>query len=313
MLVLSEHKEGTAVTIESLMAYLHQFRPEEAPGSVGTPQPEAQRSGAMTIEPLRRGTAQPSHAQPYYELLYVLAGSVVCVVAGNELTVPAGAALLLAAGVQRTLHVNSVGDIAVSVMLDEPRLPVRFFEAVGQLPAVGEVFRLNLFRRWLLLDFGVGSRADTYGRLMLCDYFEPGGTGLTAELLLQLFLTEADSAPVISRSDEGIEGVLPQIAQYIRIHCAEATLEDTAQRFGYSPDYLSGAIHRQYGVSFTGYRNQHCLLRAAALLCDTNRPVAEIAAMSGIPSGSHFRRLFAAQFHMTPAQYRKTYGGNQNG
>ena len=63
-------------------------------------------------------------------------------------------------------------------------------------------------------------------------------------------------------------------------------------------------MRRRYGVSFTRYRNLHCLQQAAALLCNTNRSVTDIAAEVGLSSLSHFYKLFSAEYGMAPAEYR---------
>ena len=295
--------------MDDLTAFLYQFRPDELPDATAEAPKTAVR-GPMQIEKVRRLSPPPQRPQPWYELIYVLAGSVDCDVEGEAVHIAAGELLVIAANVAHSLHTCGIDDLAVSILLDEHVVSTHFYQSVCRLPTLGELFRPNLLNRWALVPLGVDSRADGYARRMLCCWFdaEPHCEIAAAELLL-LLLIEADGAlsRMQPRAEGGIIGEVEQIARYINANCATATLEETAQRFGYSQDYLSAAIRGYCGDSFIGYRNRCCLLRAAAALVGTDRPIAEIAAASGIPSPSFFRRLFSEQFHMSPAQYRKTY------
>ena len=338
-----EKGEERPVTFDDLSMYLHQRRPEEFPGLVvgydirkhrGLASPSglvgkqfeeySVRPGFNAENPNNvfleappfyiakngRLCDNPPHHQDYYEIVYVLEGAIHCAVNETELSLPAGTALLIASGVRHQMYTCGLEDIAVSIFLDRNYLTPRFLQVVGQLPTVGAIYQPNPPEVYLKVEFGVGSQADRCGRMLLCSYFDPGShEDLSAELLLLLFFTEMDGT--INRTPrsggEGIARELPHIARYIETNCATVTLAQVAQRFGYSPSYLSDAIRRQFGISFTRYRNHYCLLRAAALLCSTDHSVTDIAAESGLPSLSYFYRLFTEEFHMAPAAYREKY------
>ena len=254
-----------------------------------------------------RLNTNPPHEQTYYEIVYVLEGSITCAVNNEEIIVPAGAMLLMAADIYHHMYTCGIDDIAVSIYFEKSFLSSRFMQSMSRLPSVGGIYKAKPDYPYLLIDFGVDSQTDHFGRMMLCSYFDPGShSDQSTELLLLLFLTEADSVlnRTMRRTSEGIESELPRIARYIEVHCADVTLLEVAQRFGYAEDYLSAAIRRRYGVSFTRYRNLHCLQQAAALLCSTNRSVTDIAAEVGLSSLSHFYKLFSAEYGMAPAEYR---------
>ncbi len=257
-----------------------------------------------------RLSTNPAHDQEYYEIIYVLEGSIDCTVNYEAIHIPAGAMLLMAPDIHHHVLTCGLEDIAVSIFLDTSFVNSHFMRVVGQLPSVGEIYSAKPSKPWLLIDFGVESQTDTFGRMLLCSYFDPGShSELSTELLLQLFLIEADSTlnRVLHRSPEGIDAELPRIARYVEVHCDTVTLSETAQRFGYAENYLSAAFRQKFGLSFTRYRNLICLQRAASLLRSTNHTVTEIAAEVGLPSLSHFYKLFAAEYNMAPAEYRANY------
>ena len=331
------------MTFDDLTAYLHILRPDEVSGLIVGYDIENDsgiaRTGSASGEPFTRYTMRPSfdesnpnnaflkkppfsiakngrlntnppHNQPYCEIVYVLEGEIRCAVNGEEYTVPAGSALFMAPDISHHMHTCGLEDIAVSIFFEKEYLLSRFLQTVRQLPSVGEIYKEKPAYPCLLVNFGVGSPTDHYGRMMLCNYFDPSShSDLSTELLLQLFLTEADSTlnRVIRRSGEGIDAELKRISRYIEVHCATVTLSDVAARFGYAENYLSAAIRKRYGMSFTKYRNHICLQNASALLSGTDRSVTEIAAEVGMPTLSHFYRLFTEEYRMKPAEYRSRY------
>ena len=94
--------------------------------------------------------------------------------------------------------------------------------------------------------------------------------------------------------------------QYIDANSATATLAEAATRFGYTSGYISKALKRATGQSFSQLRQERCILRAAVLLlAEPGRSVTSIADEVGIGNITQFYRLFDQQFHMTPKAYRQ--------
>jgi AraC-like DNA-binding protein len=84
------------------------------------------------------------------------------------------------------------------------------------------------------------------------------------------------------------------------------SLRDVATFAGYSPAYLTNAIHR-----ITGYSVNHWILRrrmqkAKHLLKETNFSVERIAETVGYRSTSHFFRQFHKLFNVSPQVWRKS-------
>ena len=332
------------MNFSDLTEYLHQYRRDEVPGlvvgyskekKVGISSKEIGDFNSTSMYSVRppfnaanpnnglieeipfyiakngRLNENPAHFQEYYEAIYVLEGSLTHEVNGAVVIQKPGTLLILTGGVYHKIHTCGHEDIAVSIFIDEKMLIPKFYQRISPLQMVGPMFQKHAPSDYLLIDFGVESTTDIYGKLMLCSYFDPSAhSDQSTELLLLLFFTEADST-LLQQSRPaklGIDAQLDQISRYIQSNCAAVTLEETAKQFGYAPSYLSTTIRQEFGMSFTRFRNHHRILMAAALLCGTERSIIEIAAEVGILTLSHFYQLFEKEFHLTPSAYREKYG-----
>lgn len=331
------------MNFSDLSRYLHQWQPHELPGLIvdydiskqqgyamfpgheydgvetysvrpafdsRNPNNSYIESSELQIAKSGRLNTHLEHDQNYYETLYVLEGSVDCTVNGISVHIPAGAMLLMTAGISHFTAPLGPDDIAVSFYFERSYVTGSFYRTVSQLSSVGNIYKSNPNAPFLLIEFGVNSQADIYGRTLLCNYFDPNShSPLSTSLLFQLFLTEADATlnKTLSSSEQGIDAKLSLIARYIELHCATVTLAEVAHQFGYTENYISSAIRRKFGVSFTRYRNLFCVQAAAAMLYSTNLSITEIAAEVGLNSLSHFYKLFTAEYGIAPAEYRSRH------
>lgn len=85
------------------------------------------------------------------------------------------------------------------------------------------------------------------------------------------------------------------------------TLTELAAEVSLAPGYLVRLFGRSVGVSPMAYLQRIRAERAAALLIETDLPVATIGAMVGWPDPSHASRRFRACFAMSPLQYRSAF------
>jgi len=105
---------------------------------------------------------------------------------------------------------------------------------------------------------------------------------------------------------------LSSITDYIRANYNEnLTLEKVADRFGFSPAYLSRMFQKYAGINYKKYVQELRIEAGYRLLMNTARPVGEIAMECGFPDGRSFAKAFSRRYGMTPAQYRKTGRGPQ--
>lgn len=262
------------------------------------------------INPHGRLNDMAAHGHEYYEAMYVLSGRISHQIDGQRIDLPAGSLLLMHPSVTHKVFPCSMEDIAVSITMGDHLLLPRFMSTIGRLPTIGPLFSDAPARPWLKIEFGTDSLCHSYGQQLLCSFFDPDShSDITTELLLLLFLTEADRAaqPEVIHSDQGIHSDINRIARYIQLHYAEITAADVAREFGYTENYITRALKKHYGMGFVRYRNRQCLMAATGLLINTQRSIAQIAAEVDIPSVSHFYKLFVEEYRMTPTEYRSRF------
>jgi AraC-like DNA-binding protein len=99
---------------------------------------------------------------------------------------------------------------------------------------------------------------------------------------------------------------LVRVTNYIDEHYTEGiSLDEVAGQTGISRYYVSHLFKELMNTTFVGYVNELRLNRAAMLLVTSDKPIIEIASISGFNNLSNFNRAFKMHFGKTPSAYRK--------
>ena len=110
-----------------------------------------------------------------------------------------------------------------------------------------------------------------------------------------------------ARGDEYFEKFI-EICDYIQEHCSEdLTLDDIADRSGFSKFYFSRRFKQFTNVSFYKYVNQKRIAKAETFLTDPRNSVTDVALNCGFPSLSSFIRMFKIIKGCTPTEFRNMY------
>lgn len=96
------------------------------------------------------------------------------------------------------------------------------------------------------------------------------------------------------------------VCDYIDEHCTEdLTLEETAERSGFSKYHFSRLFKEFMNISFYKYVNQKRIELAQDMLLNPNVTVTEVALQSGFGSSSAFIRMFKQFNGCTPSEFRR--------
>ena len=96
-----------------------------------------------------------------------------------------------------------------------------------------------------------------------------------------------------------------EILHYIEDNCLTATLQETADHFGFHPNYLSNYIKKAAGHSFKELIIQQRMNQTCFYLSNTDLPIYEIANKIGYDNLGFFYKKFESLYKMTPNLYRR--------
>lgn len=100
--------------------------------------------------------------------------------------------------------------------------------------------------------------------------------------------------------------VMEEIAAYIREHFREdLTLQDLADRFFLSREYISRRFKREFGENVFDYLANVRLERAKRLLLDSDMLVVRIAELVGYQDEKYFSRVFKKTTGCSPNEFRR--------
>lgn len=101
---------------------------------------------------------------------------------------------------------------------------------------------------------------------------------------------------------------LEKIDRYINTNYLDkVSLEEVADYLGMNRTYFCMFFKKHYGKGFADYLNDRRIDKAAALLLQGERPMAEIARECGFKTVPYFNRAFKRSKDMTPGEYRKRH------
>jgi len=124
-------------------------------------------------------------------------------------------------------------------------------------------------------------------------------------LLLERFLLEVLdhlAQPVSERLPRWLDEALGRLAD--DPEALAQGVRGLAALAGRSREHVNRALRSHTGRTGTATVNEIRLGRASQLLRMTDRPIARVAAESGLPNLSYFYRLFRERFGTTPRRYR---------
>ncbi|HIV98821.1 MAG TPA: DNA-binding response regulator [Candidatus Ornithospirochaeta avicola] len=96
-----------------------------------------------------------------------------------------------------------------------------------------------------------------------------------------------------------------EVEQYIeQNYDREISLDEIAQKMGYSTTYFSKLFARTFGISFSQYLVEYRIKKASELLLSSNMPVSAVARSTGFYDSSYFVNTFKKIKGLTPRKFR---------
>lgn len=133
-------------------------------------------------------------------------------------------------------------------------------------------------------------------------------TGLCYEtiyLLLKYFKKERDLTDLAHQKED--LKVISQIVAYIKKNCSHSlSIEQIADKFAFSPQYLCRYFKKHMGTTILKYINNVRLINAYRDLMNTNKSIITISLENGFPNEKSFINVFKSIYNKTPYEYRNS-------
>lgn len=129
--------------------------------------------------------------------------------------------------------------------------------------------------------------------------------------LLELISSRKDMVRILQATQYeslGLEERKEKIERYISTNLFDkVSLEEVSGYLGMNRTYFCLFFKKHYGKGFADYLNDLRVDKAAAMLIQGDRQIAEIARECGFKTAAYFTRAFRRSRGMTPGEYRKKH------
>lgn len=124
---------------------------------------------------------------------------------------------------------------------------------------------------------------------------------------MQVILARSfESFQLRNRSEQQQDDLIYKTVSYVAQHFREPlTMADMAKALGVSPYALSRVFSKTFHRNFNQYLDNIRAEYAAVLLTESDESITDIYLDAGFQSQATFNRVFKANYHTTPRQYRR--------
>lgn len=263
------------------------------------------------------------HNHDYYEMVYVYRGTCYNEFRNSKSILHQGDILLMNPHSIHHIHTTTEEDCVFNIMLSRS-----FFEQTMLLLLqnnkllsnfiISYMYQVNTCRDYLYFPASENGQTDELITNLIYEFLtHPTGDdhNLILYLLMALFASLARSFAdehCVSTLDAATEFPLPSIIDYINTNCATVSLAILEKEFSYSSAYISRAIKKHCGHTFSQLVQHAKLQRAHDYIQYTNTALNDICSNVGFSDYIYFSKLFKKQYGISPREYRKMCQMNYN-
>ena len=267
----------------------------------------------IALRPHTRFAYFPVHRHNYIEMLVMLKGNLTTkIVDGDTLFLSEGDILLMNRHARHELMPCSQDDIAVNLII----LPEFFSRSDITYD------RENVLRSFIISSLSEKKRNSDYllyhtkGMIPVENLLENiiwtlssgrGGMNQIVNTTMDLLLMNLSALSSDTLKDMGSKGQAVTISalEYIDHNYKDGTLEQLAEKTGYSTAYLSRLLKNYTGSNFKQLLQTRKLQQAAYYLENTTLTTEKIIEKIGYENSAYFYRKFSEKYGCSPREYRK--------
>lgn len=264
----------------------------------------------FTIRRHTRFSPVPEHIHNFIEISYVYNGCVTQIIDKRKVTLNQGELCLIDTDVPHSIAPTGNDDIIINILMRK-----EYFR---------DVLLPNCFSRGIITDFILNAISETAThrqyiifknkefykihstiRDMLQETFFPdiGSKEAVDHYLNILFIKLVRDFDYETNGQTGRQDTdILEILKYLDTHIENISLSVLAEKFNYTPNYLSTLLKKKTGKGYTDIILDKRLNNARTLLTTTDISINEAALRSGFHNPTFFYKKYKEKFHQMPSQ-----------
>ena len=244
------------------------------------------------------------HSHEFFEIIYVVKGSVVDWIDGVEVKLDTYELCIHNPNARHQIIKADEGkDLILNILLPVHLFRRAFYSLLMENEELDQFFNNYMLTSDTNPNYmafhGVTDRVDT-----------------VMELLLEEFLRGENSSRFVMESTLVVlfgelmrnyqtDSFLRELIAYISANLTDVSMQMAAAHFGYHKNYFPSVIKKHSARSFWELVTEIRIQRASNLLLFTGSSIEEISEMVGYKSTASFYEHFYKRYHMTPKAYRQ--------
>lgn len=263
------------------------------------------------------GRQKDMHNHEFFELFYVYSGTCICTIEDTPVEFHQGDIGLYSPKAIHCVQTPNDGDVIINVLIRKKLFDQTFLSMAEDNDLItgffiDALYNPNSNQKYVVFKKEQMTVSPWIVFLMLHEYQRDNifsQKTLTSYLICLLsdlaccYTNRLPHTPMQRNSSIDISSLL----SYINTNCQTVTIEKLAEEFHYSVRSISSFIQRETGKTFRQLLQSYRLQLACRYLTKTDIPLGDLSELVGYSHRSSFERSFREYFHVTPAQYRKTY------
>lgn len=275
--------------------------------------------------------SHPLHRHDFYEVMYVLEGTVTQNIEGKIYTYSSGDCCVMNRNIRHRESYSS-NYRAIFLMISEKFIHDIFYDDFAGLSdedrcrlQLLQMIEENKQKKYYCVKEFVnyffkppgGSQKDNMYEIWDEIVLEtvnktPGYLLIVRGLLLRFFLQL--EMPLLYRSEKyhlegkNSEELFSKIVRFLEGNDGRFSREEMEESLGYSSNYLNRIVKKYTGMNLIKFGQAFCLKKAGDLLDTTDMSISEIIDFLGFSNRHYFYNIFKEKYGITPKEYRNRRG-----
>lgn len=257
----------------------------------------------------------PSHRHSYLELFYVYSGQCTGMINGQEMSFSEGDVCIMDMQTEHVIYPTGDNDIILNCSMNQEYFNLQFFVPLTSSGPLAQFLAEainghNKDHHYLLFHTQDNSMIQELFENAFCEYIDPGicSKEILDSYMLLIFIQlarcyQSNKEKIYKKESKSF---ITEALNYIEQNFASCTLEETASKFGFHPNYLSRALKNATSYSFKELVDQNRLRHAGFLLKNSRMSIQEIAITCGWSNQTQFYKKFHDGYGISPKEFRTT-------